>query len=194
MESFVKIYLVDENLHKRLATLQCGHQMSELFHNQSGKNRKIAIAVARFHSEITESLRDGAIHTLTQFGVTENNIYVAEVPGAFELPLICQELAKRYDAVIALGCVIQGDTPHFDYVCAEVSRGLMDVSLKYEKPILMGVLTCNDYTQAKRRSSSNYISTEDKSVEQEKQTPESNKGSECALAALETLASIEKIS
>lgn len=92
---------------------------------------RYAVVVARFNSDITESLLDGSLHAFERAGIATENVDVARVPGAFELPLACERLAAsgRYRAVVALGCVIRGGTPHFDYVCAETSRGIMEVCL-----------------------------------------------------------------
>ncbi|MBC8370170.1 MAG: 6,7-dimethyl-8-ribityllumazine synthase [Planctomycetes bacterium] len=167
--------------------------MVKLFNGSPRACNSIAIVVARFNSEITSALTAGAIHTLKEAGVSDDNIYVYHVPGAFEIPLMCEVVAPNHDAVIALGCVIQGDTPHFDYVCSEASRGILDVSLRHRKPVMMGVLTCATYAQAKHRSSLlAFDSSEDAIVDGEKSTPECNKGCECAAAALEMISLIDQ--
>ncbi|HLS99104.1 MAG: 6,7-dimethyl-8-ribityllumazine synthase [Porticoccaceae bacterium] len=134
---------------------------------------RIAIVVSRWNSEITESLLRGALATLARQGIPDDNILVARVPGAFELPLAAQKVAAsgRIDAVIALGCVIRGDTPHFDYVCSECTRGLGRVSLDSGLPVGFGLLTCDDLAQAQARSADN----------------SENKGEEAALTVLEML-------
>ncbi|MFK5954962.1 MAG: 6,7-dimethyl-8-ribityllumazine synthase [Planctomycetota bacterium] len=165
--------------------------------NPADSDGRFAIVVARFNADITESLLDGCLHTLALHGVDLDNIDVARVPGAFELPLTCDRLARtgHYGAVIALGCVIRGGTPHFDYVCTETSRGLMDVNLGHGIPIIMGLLTCDDLAQAQFRADREMLQSSDQ-VEpgrSTKQTPRSNKGSECAEAALEMSSLLSRI-
>ncbi len=163
----------------------------------NGKGRKIAIAVARFNSDITEALLKGALHTLSEAGVPDANVDVARVPGAFELPLICREMALtgRYDAVIALGCVIQGETPHFQYVSGECASGCMQSGLETGIPVIFGVLTTDTLAQAQFRSDSQSYQSSDviDQDRKEKTTPRSNKGSEAALAALELASLLEQI-
>ncbi|MDA9860476.1 6,7-dimethyl-8-ribityllumazine synthase [Planctomycetota bacterium] len=167
--------------------------MVKLFQGSPRACNSIAIVVARFNSEITSALTDGAIHTLKEAGVADDNIHVYHVPGALEIPLMCEIVVEQHDAVIALGCVIQGDTPHFDYVCNEASRGILDVALRHRKPVMMGVLTCATYAQAQHRSSRSAFNTsEDAIVNGEKATPECNKGCECARAALEMISLIDQ--
>ncbi|MDA1112738.1 MAG: 6,7-dimethyl-8-ribityllumazine synthase [Planctomycetota bacterium] len=165
--------------------------------NPADSNGRFAIVVARFNTDITESLLDGCLHTLAQNGVGLDNIDVARVPGAFELPLTCDRLARsgNYAAVIALGCVIRGGTPHFDYVCTETIRGLMDVNLGHGVPVIMGLLTCDDLAQAQFRADRKVFQGSDQAVEgrTEKETPRSNKGSECAEAALEMSSLLSRI-
>ncbi len=110
---------------------------------QSGSHR-FAVAVARFNADVTEPLLEGALHAFKAAGVADDAIDVARVPGAFELPVACEALAAtgKYSAVIALGCVLRGDTPHFDYVCAETSRGVMDVGLRHRLSYILVELTC----------------------------------------------------
>jgi 6,7-dimethyl-8-ribityllumazine synthase len=165
--------------------------MVKLFQGSPRACNTIAIVVARFNSEITSALTAGAIHTLKEAGVADDDIHVYHVPGAFEIPLMCEIVAEQHDAVIALGCVIQGDTPHFEYVCNEASRGILDVGMRHRKPVMMGVLTCATYAQAKHRASlSAFDTNEDAIVDGEKATPECNKGCECASAALEMISLI----
>jgi len=131
---------------------------------------KFAIAVSRFNSFITERLLEGAIDCILRHGGKEEDITVFKVPGSFELPLVAKKLAKKdFDAVIALGAVIRGETPHFDYVAAEVSKGIANVSLETEKPVVFGVLTTDTVEQAIDRAG----------------TKAGNKGWEAALAAIE---------
>ena len=146
----------------------------------SGKNKKIAIVAARFNGEIVEAMRVAAYQTLLDNDVNEDDIFQMHVPGAFELPLACKSLAKKdYDAVIALGCVIRGDTPHFDYVCSGVSAGIQQANLETNTPIAFGVLTTNTTEQALERSSKTNI--------------EHNKGRDAALCVLEMVNTLKSI-
>ena len=115
---------------------------------------KVGIAVSRFNADITEKMLAGAQKELVSSGVKKENIEVVRVPGSFELPLACQRMAKseKFDGLIALGCVIKGETDHYYYVAGEAARGIMDVILKYSVPIGFGVLTTNRLNQAKERS------------------------------------------
>ena len=113
---------------------------------------KIGIACARFNTDITDKLLQQSLETLTDLGAQEANITVIKVPGAVELPLTCQHFLRNGAAgAIALGAVIRGDTPHFDYVCNIVSSGIIQTQLQYNKPIAFGVLTCNTMDQAHER-------------------------------------------
>ena len=135
-------------------------------------NAKIAIVIARFNSFINESLLSGALDALKRQGqVSEDNITVVRCPGAYELPLVAQQVAKsdRYDAIVALGSVIRGGTPHFDYVAGECNKGLAQVALEYNTPVAFGVLTVDSIEQAIERAG----------------TKAGNKGAEAALSALE---------
>lgn len=136
-----------------------------------GKGLHVGIVVSRFNELITNKLLEGALNTLGQFDVKKENIHVVEVPGAFEIPLVAQKLADReeIDAVITLGAVIRGETPHFDYVSAEVASGVTRVSLDSQKPIIFGVLTTDTIEQALARTGVKL----------------GNKGSEAATAAIE---------
>lgn len=121
--------------------------------NFDGKGLKVAIVCGRFNEFITSKLLGGAKDALIRHGVEENNIDIAWVPGAFEIPLVAQKLAKKdYDAVITLGAVIKGATPHFDYVCAEVSKGVAHASWESGKPVIFGVLTVNSIEEAIERA------------------------------------------
>jgi 6,7-dimethyl-8-ribityllumazine synthase len=111
---------------------------------------RFAIVVARFNSNITDKLLEGAREGLTK--ALASDIAVFYVPGAFELPLAAQKLAKSYDAIVALGAVIRGDTPHFDYVCDAAARGLLQVSLESGTPVSFGVLTTDTQAQAEARA------------------------------------------
>ncbi|WP_318463260.1 6,7-dimethyl-8-ribityllumazine synthase [Photobacterium leiognathi] len=134
----------------------------------------IAIIVSRFNNFINESLLSGALDVLEHQGLVKGtNIIVVRCPGAFELPLLAQQLAKKgcYDAIIALGSVIRGGTPHFEYVAGECSKGLAKVALEYQIPIAFGVLTVDSIEQAIERAGAKM----------------GNKGSEAALSALEMI-------
>lgn len=135
------------------------------------ENNKFAILVARFNSFIVESLLEGAIDTLKRHGVNESDIEIIRVPGAFEMPIAAQRLAakSKYDAIIALGAVIRGGTPHFDYVAGECVKGLAQVSLNADIPVTFGVLTVDSIEQAIERAG----------------TKAGNKGEEAAITALE---------
>ena len=140
---------------------------------------KIGIVAARFNEFIVSKLLGGAVDGLVRHGVIEDNIDVAWVPGAFEIPLICEKMAKsgKYDAVIALGTVIRGATSHYDYVCNEVSKGVAQVSLNSEIPVLFGIVTTENIEQAIERAG----------------TKAGNKGYDCALAAIEMINLIKEI-
>jgi len=132
---------------------------------------RFAIMVTRFNSFITESLLDGAMDVLKRHGISESQIDVVKVPGAFELPLVAQRLAShsQYAALIALGAVIRGGTPHFDYVAGECAKGLGQVSMSSGLPIAFGVLTTDSIEQAIERAG----------------TKAGNKGADAAMTALE---------
>lgn len=132
---------------------------------------KVGIVVGRFNEFIVSKLLGGAIDGLKRHGVEENNIEISWVPGAFEISLVAKKMAKskKYDAVICLGAVIKGSTPHFDYVCAEASKGIASVSLTEELPVIFGVLTTDTIEQAIERSG----------------TKAGNKGYDAAVTAIE---------
>lgn len=115
---------------------------------------RFGIVAARFNQRITGRLLRACIDTLAQRGVAANDIQVVRVPGAFEIPLVARTMARanRFDAVICLGAVIRGDTPHFDYICSEVSRGIGQAALETEVPIIFGVLTTETVAQAEERA------------------------------------------
>lgn len=140
---------------------------------------KYAIVVARFNSFVVESLLDGAVDILKRHGVKEENITVVRVPGAWELPLAAQKLAekKSFDAIIGLGAVIRGGTPHFDFVCNEAAKGLGVVGLQYSMPVVFGVLTTDSIEQAIERSG----------------TKAGNKGSDAAMTAIEMVSVLKAI-
>lgn len=120
------------------------------------KDIKVGIVVGRFNEFIVSKLLGGALDGLKRHGVLETNIEIAWVPGAFEIPLIAKKMAKskKYDSIICLGAVIKGSTSHFDYVCAEVSKGISSVSLSEELPVVFGVLTTDTIEQAIERAGS----------------------------------------
>ena len=135
------------------------------------KGKRFGIVVSRFNDFITEKLLSGALDALTRTGAKENDIQIIKVPGAFEIPLAAKKAAQtgRYDAVICLGAVIRGATPHFDYVCAEVSKGVAQVGLDFGLPIIFGVLTTDTVEQAIDRAG----------------TKSGNKGWQAAMSAVE---------
>ena len=140
---------------------------------------KVGIVVARFNDFITSKLLGGAIDGLKRENVKEENIEVAWVPGAFEIPLIAKKMAdsKKYDAIICLGAVIRGATSHYDYVCAEVSKGVAQVSMNAGIPVMFGVLTTDTIEQAVERAG----------------TKAGNKGFECAQGAIEMVNLINEL-
>ena len=145
-----------------------------------GKGRKVGIVYAEWNDKITYALRDGAIKTLLENGVEQNNIVLASVPGSFELIYGASQLVKsgEFDAVIAIGCVIRGDTPHFDYICEGVTAGLSRLNVEYDTPVIFGLITTNNMLQAEERSGGRL----------------GNKGDECAVTALQMMALRDKYS
>ena len=141
--------------------------------NITGGKIQVGIIGGRFNEFITSKLIAGAKDALIRHGVKEENIDLAWVPGAFEIPLVAQKMAKtkKYDAIITLGAVIRGATPHFDYVCSEVSKGVATVSLQNEMPVIFGVLTVNSIEEAIERSG----------------TKAGNKGFEAGMGAIEMI-------
>jgi 6,7-dimethyl-8-ribityllumazine synthase len=123
---------------------------------RNAQGLKIGIVVSRYNQFITEKLLDGALDGFKSHGGEDENVTVVHVPGAFEIPLIAEKMAAsgKYDALVCVGAVIRGDTPHFDYVCDAVTRGIGDAVRKYKIPIGFGVLTTNDVQQAMERSGS----------------------------------------
>ncbi len=118
----------------------------------SAEKFRFAIVVSSWNAEITEALYEGAYTTLVQYGAQLKNISRLNVPGSFELPFGAQTVQKGADAVICLGCVIQGETRHFEFICNTVAQGITNVGLKFNKPVIFGVLTTNTYLQAIERS------------------------------------------
>ena len=135
--------------------------------------KKFAIVVARWNEEITEALYEGAVSSLVSHGVKKSNIIRKNVPGTFELSLggLWMAEEKDIDAVICLGCVIQGDTPHFDYICQAVAYGITEAGLKSRKPVIFGVITTLNKQQALDRAGGKY----------------GNKGEEAAISAIQML-------
>ena len=153
--------------------------MATILHNLSdydfdkvpdASNMCFGIVVAEWNEEITGALLDGAVKTLEKNGALPENIHVKSVPGSFELIYGAKQMVLngRYDAVIILGCVIKGDTPHFDYICQGVTYGIARINATCEIPVIYGLLTCNDLQQAKDRSGGKL----------------GNKGDECAVDAI----------
>ncbi len=144
------------------------------------KDMKVGIVIARFNEFIGGKLLEGAIDALTRHGMDREDITVAWVPGAFEIPLIAQQMAAKeeWDAIICLGAVIRGTTSHYDYVCAEVSKGIAQVMLNANKPVLFGVLTTDTIEQAIERAG----------------TKAGNKGFDCGVSAIEMVQLIRQFS
>ncbi|MBO4726870.1 MAG: 6,7-dimethyl-8-ribityllumazine synthase [Spirochaetaceae bacterium] len=145
----------------------------------ASENFKIGIVASRFNDFVVGRLVEGALDGLKCHNVKDENITLAKVPGAFEIPVVAKKMAasKKFDAVICLGAVIRGATSHYDYVCNEVSKGIAQVSLEYGMPVLFGVLTTENIEQAVERSGSKA----------------GNKGTECALAAIEMIQVLKQI-
>ena len=145
----------------------------------NGKGLRIGIVAGRFNEFITSKLVGGAVDVLKRNDVNDEDIDIAWVPGAFEIPLITKKMAesKKYDAILTLGAVIKGATPHFDYVCAEVSKGVAQISLQTGLPVLFGVLTTNNIEEAIERAG----------------TKAGNKGADVAFGALEMIDLIKNI-
>ena len=145
----------------------------------NGKGLKIGIVAGRFNEFITSKLVGGAVDVLKRNDVNDEDIDIAWVPGAFEIPLITKKMAesKKYDAILTLGAVIKGATPHFDYVCAEVSKGVAQISLQTGLPVMFGVLTTNNIEEAIERAG----------------TKAGNKGADVAFGALEMIDLIKNI-
>lgn len=148
-------------------------------HFNQNENARIGIVVGRFNGYVVESLVDGAVDVLLRHGVQGANITVIRVPGAFELPLTAQRMAESdgFDAIIALGAVIRGSTPHFDFVANESAKGLSNVAMDYDIPVINGVLTTDSIEQAIERAG----------------TKAGNKGSEAAMTALEMIAVLSQL-
>lgn len=146
--------------------------------SQNAKGR-YALAVSRFNSFIVDRLQEGALNTLKEHGVQDEDIVIVKVPGAFELPLAVQQLANsgKYDAIIALGAVIRGGTPHFEYVAGACVDGISQVALQTNKPVVFGVLTVDTIEQAVERAGPKL----------------GNKGAEAALTAIEMVSLLRQL-
>lgn len=140
---------------------------------------RYAIVVGRWNAFVVESLLEGAKDTLRRHGIKDSDVTIVRAPGAFEIPLVCQKVAetKKYDAIIALGAVIRGGTPHFEYVAGECTKGLAQVSMQHGLPVAFGVLTVDSIEQAIERAG----------------TKAGNKGEEAALSALEMVSLLKNI-
>ena len=156
--------------------------MATVFHNLSsydpekvpnGVDMKIGIVVSEWNEDVTGKLLEGALNTLVKHGVKEENIITDFVPGSFELIFGTKHLVENTDinAVIALGCVVKGDTPHFDYVCSGVTQGIADMNVRYDIPFIFGLLTTDTMQQALDRAGGRH----------------GNKGDECAITALKMI-------
>ena len=140
---------------------------------------RVAIVAGRFNAEVVDALLEGALRTLQSHGVPDDHTTVVRVPGAFEIPLVVRRLASggSFEAIITLGAVVRGDTPHFDFVAGECARGVTRVALDFDLPVVFGVLTTDDMDQARARAGGS----------------EGNKGREAALAALEMVSLLRKL-
>ena len=145
--------------------------MAEFSGAPAGTGRRFAVVASRFNESITRKLVDGAIDALVRHGASLDDVDIVWVPGAWELPVAARRLleTQRYDALVALGAVIRGGTPHFEFVAAEASRGLMAATTEFDVPLGFGLLTCDDMAQAEERAGGAH----------------GNKGWDAALAALE---------
>jgi len=144
--------------------------MKEITGNYSGKGKKIAIIISRFNEFVSNELLNGCVDTLKKSGVEEKDVTVVWTPGAFEIPQVLAKIdTKKFDAIIALGAIIRGDTPHFDYIASEAAKGVAKLSLDKNVPITFGIITAETVEQAIERAG----------------TKQGNKGRDAALSALE---------
>jgi len=145
--------------------------MAEFSGTPSGRGRRFVVLASRFNEVITQRLVDGALDALVKHGASYDDVDLVWVPGAWELPAAARRalVTERYDAAVAVGAVIRGETPHFEYVAGEAARGLADVSAEFDRPIGFGLLTCDNMAQAEARAGGDH----------------GNKGWDAALAALE---------
>ena len=148
--------------------------LSQFSNVPDAKGMKIGIVVAEWNSEVTFAMKEGAVQTLMEHGVKDHDIILCHVPGSFELTAGTQMMAEYslVDAIVAIGCVIRGETPHFDYICQGVTAGLTQVSLDFKIPVIFGVLTTNNLEQALDRAGGKY----------------GNKGVEAAVTAIKMVA------
>lgn len=153
--------------------------MAEISGSPRGEGRRLAVVGSRFNENITRPLSEGALDALTRHGVAFDDIDVIWVPGAWELPVAARKAlaSGRYDGVIAIGAVIRGGTPHFDFVAGETARGLMDASRDFEAPVTLGLLTTDNMEQAEARAGGEH----------------GNKGWDAAMAALELLDVLDQL-
>ena len=153
--------------------------MPEFAGTPVGQGRRVAVVASRFNETITQKLADGALDALTRHGVAYDDIDLVWVPGAWELPAATRALlaTERYHAIVAVGAVIRGDTPHFDFVAGEAARGLAHASADFDTPVALGVLTCDTMEQAEARAGGDH----------------GNKGWDAALAALEMADLIDRL-
>lgn len=151
----------------------------QIFGMLDAKGLKVAIIATRFNDFIVDRLVGGAVDYLERHGLNSENLTIVRIPGAFELPIVCKKIAEsgKYDGIAAIGAVIRGATPHFDYVCAEASKGIASVMLQTGLPIGFGLLTCDTIEQAIERAGSKA----------------GNKGCEAAAAMLETIRVLEQL-
>jgi 6,7-dimethyl-8-ribityllumazine synthase len=154
--------------------------MPEITGKISARGRKLALVVSRFNGTVTKRLLDGAMDAVDQHGGNRGNVDVVWVSGSFEIPIVMRKLAqskKKYDGIAALGAVIRGDTPHFDYVASEVTRGIGRVAAEFPVPVSFGIITADTLEQAMERSGGK----------------QGNKGRQAVLNLLETIAVLEQI-
>ena len=156
-----------------MATKEKNLSSQTLISSTDISSKKFALIVSEWNEQITESLYEAAYNTLMEYGATRENIIRKNVPGSFELSLASQKMAQKddVDAILCLGCVIQGETRHFEFICQSVSQGLKDVALKYDKPVVFGVLTTDTTQQALDRAGGKH----------------GNKGDEAAMTAIKML-------
>lgn len=153
--------------------------MAEFTGTPQGVGRKVAVAASRFNEDVSQKLLDGALDALTRHGTSLDDIDVVWVPGAWELGIAVRRLLSmdRYDAVVAVGAVIRGETPHFEYVAGECTRALQQASAEFETPVSLGVLTCDTPEQARARAGGDH----------------GNKGWDAAMAALEMVDLLDRL-
>ena len=154
-------------------------KMTEIEGQLQVRGARFALLVARFNSFVVESLVAGAVDCLKRHGAQEQDLHIVRVPGAFEMPLVAKRLAvsKKYDAIIALGAVIRGGTPHFEYVAGECTKGLASVGMEFDLPVAFGVLTVDSIEQAIERAG----------------TKAGNKGVEAAMSAIEMVDLLKRL-